>query len=147
MNYNAYILKSFQRTRNLMLWHDTSTVSTHSHLLMLVKCLYDAALFFTDDEYKQQYGKKMCVQTAVEKPVIYILARCPPTDERIKFTQTRVDDLKVFQHKLQTKKGNVTDVMRFSMETSLHVALKQDTKKGETISVGIVAYLQRNLTT
>ena len=107
------ILKSFQRTRNLMLWHDTSTVSDHSHLLMLVKCLYDTALFFTDDEYEQQYGEKMCVQTAVEKPVIYILARCPPTDEQIKYTQTRVDDLKEFQHKLQTKKEDVTDVMRF----------------------------------
>ena len=54
------ILKSFQRTRNVMLWHDTSTVSDHSHLLMLVKCLYDTSLFFTDDEYEQQYGKK-CV--------------------------------------------------------------------------------------
>ena len=55
----------------------------------------------------------MRVQTAVEKPVIYILARCPPTDGQIKYTQTRVDDLKEFQHKLQTKKGDVTDVMRF----------------------------------
>ena len=55
----------------------------------------------------------MCVQTAVEKPVIYILARCAPTDGQIKYTQTRVGDLKEFQHKLQTKKGDVTDVMRF----------------------------------
>ena len=41
-----------------MLWHDTSTVSDHSHLLMLVKCLYDTALFFTDDEYEQQYEEE-----------------------------------------------------------------------------------------
>ena len=39
-------LKSLQRTRNLMLWYDTSTVSDYSHFLMLVKCLYDTALFF-----------------------------------------------------------------------------------------------------
>ena len=56
-------LKSLQRTRNVMLWHDTSTVSDHSHLLMLVKCLYDTALFFTEDEYEQQYEeKKVCKQ-------------------------------------------------------------------------------------
>ena len=56
-------LKPLQRTRNLMLWHDTSTASDHSHLLMLVKCVYDTALFFTDDEYEQQYEeKKVCKQ-------------------------------------------------------------------------------------
>ena len=46
-------LKSLQRPRNLMLWHDISTVSDHSHLLMLVTCLYDTTLFFMDDEYEQ----------------------------------------------------------------------------------------------
>ena len=55
-------LTSLQRTRNLMLWHDTSSVSDHSHLLMLVKCLYDTAMFFTDDEYEQQYEKKVYKQ-------------------------------------------------------------------------------------
>ena len=68
--------------------------------------------------------KKKSVQTAVEKPFIYLFAHCPPTDEQIKYTQTRVDDLKELQHNLQTEKGDVTDVMLFFMETPLHVALK-----------------------
>ena len=120
--------KSLQRTRTLMLWHDTST--DHSHLLMLVKCLYDTSLFFTDDEYEQQ--------TAMEKPFISIFARCPPTDEQIKYTQTRVDDLEELQHNLETANGDVTDVMRF-----FHGNSPECSKKVETISV--VAYLQRNI--
>ena len=34
-------LKQLQRTRHLALWHDGSTLSNHSHLLMMVNVLYD----------------------------------------------------------------------------------------------------------
>ena len=121
-------LKSLQRSRNVLLWHDTSTLSDHSHLLMLVKCLYDTALFFTDDEYEQQYKG---VQTAVEKPFIYIFARCPPTDEQIKYTQTRVNDLKELHYNLETEKGDVTDVMRFFHGDSPACSFEIGHQKGE----------------
>ena len=88
------ILKAFQRTRNLMLWHDTSTISDHSYLLMMVKCVYDHAIFFTNEEYEYMYNKKINnIQVEIEKPVMYILARCPPTDDQIKYIDTRLEDL------------------------------------------------------
>ena len=74
--------------------------------------------------------KTISVQTAVEQPFIYLFARCPPTDEQINYTQTRVDGLKELQHNLETEKGDVTDFMRFfhgdppPPPTPLHVALK-----------------------
>ena len=50
-------LKQLQRTRHLSLWHDGSTLSNHSHLLMMVNILYDSAIFYTPEEYKQKTGK------------------------------------------------------------------------------------------
>ena len=50
-------LKQLQRTRHLALWHDGSTLSNHSHLLMMVNVLYDSAIFYTSEEYKQKAGK------------------------------------------------------------------------------------------
>ena len=37
-------LKQLQHTCHLALWHDGSTLSDHSHLLMMVNVLYDSAL-------------------------------------------------------------------------------------------------------
>ena len=50
-------LKSFERKIHLSLWHDGSTVSNHSHILMMVSCIYDKAIYFTDTEYKEEHGK------------------------------------------------------------------------------------------
>ena len=43
-----HTLKVYQRTRDIMLWHDTSTISDHSYLLMMVKCVYHPAIFAND---------------------------------------------------------------------------------------------------
>ena len=54
---NAAILKNklkiFERTRNLMFWHDGSTISNHSYILVMVSCLNDPAVFLTDEDYSK----------------------------------------------------------------------------------------------
>ena len=55
-------LKKYQRTRNLILWHDGSSLSSHSHILIIVACLYDTAVFYTDEEYYQMRGIRCNVQ-------------------------------------------------------------------------------------
>ena len=50
-------LKQLQRTRHLAIWHDGSTLSNHSHLLMMVNVLYDSAIFYSSEEYRQKTGK------------------------------------------------------------------------------------------
>ena len=57
-----------ERTRSLLLWHGESTLSNHGHLLMMVACLYDPAVFLTDDEYKEKYNMELNVRSEVEKP-------------------------------------------------------------------------------
>lgn len=50
-------LKSLQRQRMFACWHDTSCVSNASHFLILICCLYDEALFYTNQEYLEKTGK------------------------------------------------------------------------------------------
>ena len=56
--YNAHNkLKDFHRCRSLAFWHDTSSVSNSSHLLVMLACVYDVALFYSDEEYNALTGK------------------------------------------------------------------------------------------
>ena len=50
-------LKKLHRTRTFACWHDTSCISNASHFLVLVNCVYDEALFYTNDEYAAKTGK------------------------------------------------------------------------------------------
>ena len=44
------LLKIYERTRHLIFWHDGSSLSSHAHILIMVSCLYDTAVFATDEE-------------------------------------------------------------------------------------------------
>lgn len=68
-------LKSLERTRHLMIWHDHSTVANHGHLLFLVSVIYDPAFHLTSAEYKAKTGKNIDIQEEVERPQVYIIAR------------------------------------------------------------------------
>ena len=57
--------KKFERTRNLIFWHDRSTIFNHSHILAIVFCLYDPAIFLIDEEYSSYCGKDFPVHTCL----------------------------------------------------------------------------------
>ena len=44
------LLMKYERTRHFMIWADNSTIMNHGHIMYLVQCLYDPALFFTPEE-------------------------------------------------------------------------------------------------
>ncbi|XP_057311411.1 uncharacterized protein LOC130649186 [Hydractinia symbiolongicarpus] len=50
-------LKILQRQRHIGNGHDTSSISNHSHLLVIVFCLYDKAIFYSNEEYFDKTGK------------------------------------------------------------------------------------------
>ena len=50
-------LKKLHRNRMFACWHDTSAISNASHFLVLFNCLYDEALFYTNEEYMNKEGK------------------------------------------------------------------------------------------
>ena len=49
-------LKDFERSRHIQIWHDASTIANHSHILFAINILYDAAVFYTNAEYKNKFG-------------------------------------------------------------------------------------------
>ncbi|XP_065666302.1 uncharacterized protein LOC136087455 isoform X1 [Hydra vulgaris] len=76
-------LKKLERKRHLMLWHDTSTICNHSHVLMTISTLFDPAIHYTSEEYQQKYNKTINIQAVVEAPIWYIFGRCSATDEML----------------------------------------------------------------
>ena len=56
-------------------------LSSHSHLLITVACLYDRVVLLTDEEYYHKEDVHSNVYAAVEKPFMHILARLSATDE------------------------------------------------------------------
>ena len=68
-------LKTLERTRHLKVWHDHSIVANHGHLVFMVAASYDPAHHLTPEEYKAKTGESVDIQTIIEKPEIYIIAR------------------------------------------------------------------------
>ena len=107
-------LKRVERTRHLMVWADNSTLLNHGYLLLTVNAVYDEALYFTDKEMKEQGKGNVDVQSLVERPQVYILARCGSSEaEQIAYINTRKVCLEGLKNKVVTSNGiQITDVMR-----------------------------------
>ena len=92
-------LKSLERTRHLIAWLDNSTVANHGHLVCLITCLYDPAVFYTDEEFAVKTGKWVNIQSEIETPELHIIARCGSSDnELLAYAETRlkcVQELKI----------------------------------------------------
>ena len=86
-------LKKLQRTRHLCIWHNGSSIANHGHLMIMVNVIYDPAIFYTDDEYLSRFREKANIQREVEKPVMYLLARCPTDDSQLMYSNTRMEDM------------------------------------------------------
>ena len=66
-------IKRMHRQRFLVIWHDTSCVSNHSHLLMMISVLYDTAIFYTDTEFKDKTGETlMYLRNLLNNTTIYL---------------------------------------------------------------------------
>ena len=96
-----------------MMWHDGSSISAHSHLLMMISCLYNQACQLTDTEFKQRHGVDINVQSMVEKPEIYRLARCPSNNQQILYSEERYEDLIELKSPLKVNVDlNINDPLR-----------------------------------
>ncbi|CAB4002167.1 Hypothetical predicted protein [Paramuricea clavata] len=108
-------LKDISHTRHLKIWHDLSTVANHSHLIFMVACIYDPALFYTNKEFEMKTKRKVDIQTIVESPEVYIVARSSSSDvEQLSYIETRVECLEEISLPLPNENGEeIIDIMRF----------------------------------
>ena len=75
--------KYLQRTRHLMCWHDGVALAGHGYILITFSELYNPGLHYRDDEFAANFKKDIHVQPHIEKPVLYLIARCPATDQQL----------------------------------------------------------------
>ena len=97
-----------------MMWHDGATICNNSHVLFTCCEAYDKAIHLTDKEALQKYGRKVDVQETIEKPEIYMLARCPGTTELTAYSSTRMYDIMELELPIMFDNGvEVYDTVRF----------------------------------
>ena len=112
VNEICFKLDVLMQTRNLMFWHDGSSISNHSHLMIMVSCMFDPVVYLTDDEYFKIHGKPVNVQSIVEKPYLYILARCHPDDSQLLYSSERLDDLLNLNEDVEYNNKQIRDIVR-----------------------------------
>ena len=107
-------LMSLETTRNLMAWLDNSTVANHGHLLCLITCLYDPAVFYTSKEYKAITGKDVDTQKEIEKPEVHFITQCSSADEeQLMYSETRLECIQQLKGNLTIEGVEYKDKMRF----------------------------------
>ncbi|XP_019626548.1 PREDICTED: uncharacterized protein LOC109471652 [Branchiostoma belcheri] len=108
-------LKSIEGTRHLVPWEDGATLANHGYIVYVVTTLYDPAIHLTDEEYYQKYNLRLSVQSAVEQPRIYIIARSKSSDaEQLLYSETRRDDLPSLAVPVTAPDGReYRDILRF----------------------------------
>ena len=82
-------LKHLQHTRHLMCWHDGATLAGHDYILMTFSELYNPAVRYCDHEFLAEFKKDIHVQPHIQKPVLYLIARCPATDQQLLYSSLR----------------------------------------------------------
>ena len=100
------------QTQNLMFWHDGSSISNHSHLMIIVSCMFDPVVYLTNDEYSEIHGKYVNVQSIVEKPYLYILARCHSDDSQLLYSSECLDDLLNLNEDIEYNNKQILDTVR-----------------------------------
>lgn len=109
-------LKNIERTRNIMVWLDNSTVANAGYLVCLITCLYDPAVFYTDEEYIAAFGEKVNIQQIIEEPELHFIARCGSSDkEQLLYSETRLECILEMRtsHTTNQKQIKFCDKLRF----------------------------------
>ena len=106
-------LKMYERTCHLIFWHDGSSLSSHSHILIMVSCLYDTAVFVTDEEYLKSESSLINIQVRIEKPFLYLMALSPSTDQQLLYSEEQLSDIIEIKKPLITTDGiEINNIVR-----------------------------------
>ena len=97
-------ITAIKQTRNLMFWHDGSSISNHSHLMIMVACMFDLEIYLTDQEYFNLYGKHINIQSVIEKPYLY--------DSQLLYSSERLDDILNLKDDVEYNGRKVHDIAR-----------------------------------
>ena len=133
-------LKHWERTRHLMIWSEVN----HGHILLTLNAVYDPAFYYTS----QELGGKD-VQEMVEKPQIYLMARCRDTiEDQLLYSDTRLEDIQqlIQGSPLPTLSSSLKSVRCF-MATIHHGQLRVGSNWVETMAAVVALCPQHSILT
>ena len=89
-------LEMYESTRSYAVWSDHSDIASHSHFLFMIHWIFDKSWCLSSEEYWEKYPRKRGtdVQSIVERPSLYMLARCGSGyDDQAAYSDIRLEDL------------------------------------------------------
>ena len=126
-------LKSIQRSRSLLLWHDHATLLGSGYIMVTVSALYDPAVFLTIEEYETKTGKQVTnLQQLIEEPHIHMLALgSSSVSDQLALIGDRLDCLVELPAKIQSSRGvGLSDTLRFFTGDKPAQSFERGTQQG-----------------
>ena len=79
----------------------------------MVSCLYDTAVFVTDEEYFKSKGSLINIQARIEKSFLYLMAHSPSTDQQFLYSDGRLSNVLEIKKPLIATDGiEINDIVR-----------------------------------
>ena len=102
-----------------MCWHDGVILVVHGYISLTFSELYNPAIHYHNDYFVVKFKKGIHFQSHIEKPVLYLIARCPATDQELPYSSLRLTDIFEMKEEHSTSNGLiVSDKLRFLKEYS-----------------------------
>ena len=132
------IIKTYQRTRTLVLWHDHGTILGLGSILMTIHIVYDTATFYTQAEYAQKFSSSENVQSMVERPEIYMFAAgSSSAEDQAALLQDRIDCLPNLSSPIAASTGIlIHDKLGFMIGDHPAQQFERGTQQGGTYKCG-----------
>ena len=131
-------IKIFQRMRNLILWHDHSTILNLGCIMMTIHVAYDPAVFLTQAEFENKSHSNSQVQSLIEMPVLYLIpGGSSSVEDQAALIPDRTDCLQSLSEPISTASGlEIHDKMRFFIGDHPAQQFERGTQLGGTYKCG-----------
>ena len=85
-----------------------------SDFLMTLAAIYDPAVYFREKDFFEKNKRMINIQAEIEKPFLYIMARCPSNEQQLLYIEERMNNILNLKEDLALPGGITTyDVFRF----------------------------------
>ena len=132
------LLRKYERTRTLAMWHDHSTLLGKGYVMITVKILYDKAVFKTQHEIENEGKHTDHVQAQVEQPELHMLAICSSSvEDQAALTGDRMSSIQDLSFPLCDSKGTqVVDELVFFYGDKAAQQVERGTQQGGVYKCG-----------
>ena len=102
--------------------------------------MFDPVVYLTDDEYFKIHGKHVNVQSIVEKPYLYILARCHSYDSQLLYSSERLEDVEYnnMNEDVEYNNKQIRDIVRVFKGDNPAFQFEAAQQKMEIVFIGSV---------